>query len=197
MEPNQSLQPQKNALSVSSGISLTVSQQTLAVQIHLTALNAKSQPEPELISEFDRVFSQYDASALEWAFTAWRRQSQFFPPICEILKLLRDWKRGQEEQRAIRARLHEKFVLEEGRKQGQVPEFHEVLETMAKLCEQMTMPEAVKKLRDYEARSRQRARNIPLVAQHMTPDQRAARFDAERAEIERYEAIERQQDGIY
>ncbi len=89
------LRLRQTALTVSSGISLTASQRMLGHQINLTALNAKSDPAPELIAEFDRKFSRESPEALAWAFDAWRERSPFFPAVSEIRGLLRDWRRGE------------------------------------------------------------------------------------------------------
>ena len=88
---NQGLQHQNNALSAADETFLTESQKQLAVQMHLTALNAKVDPESELAQEFARVFGTEPPDAIEWAFQEWRLHSPFFPTIADITKLISQW----------------------------------------------------------------------------------------------------------
>jgi hypothetical protein len=70
---------------------LTASQQKLAVEINLTALNSKAEPERELVAEFTRVFDHEPPEAIESAFREWRLQSSFFPAIADIAELISRW----------------------------------------------------------------------------------------------------------
>src|SRR5689334_17679298 len=97
------IQRRQNGLSVASGTSLTASSQMLGVQMHLTALNAKSEPEAELVSEFDRIFSRESPDAIQWAFQTWREKSPFFPAVSEMIALVKEFKRGQREQAELKA----------------------------------------------------------------------------------------------
>jgi hypothetical protein len=91
-------QPHSNALSVQSKTSLTASQQKLAVEINLTALNSKAEPERELVAEFTRVFDHEPPEAIEWAFREWRLQSSFFPAIADIAELISRWHGGADHE---------------------------------------------------------------------------------------------------
>jgi len=87
----QGLRLQNNVLSGAEETFLTESQKQLAVQMHLTALNAKLEPESELAQEFARVFGAEPAEAIEWVFQEWRLQSPFFPAIADIVRLISRW----------------------------------------------------------------------------------------------------------
>lgn len=180
------LQRRSNALSTTNGRSLTVSQGTLAIQVHLTALNAKMTLDEEglLTSEFDRVFSKEQPEALQWAFQVWREKSPFFPAISEIRKLIADWRRGEQERRELESRMEENFLLEERRKQGQVPDFPEVVKQLQNVIESMPEPEHMKRHRQFN----QRIERIGIAVNsiHLTEEQIAARRGKERAECERY-----------
>jgi hypothetical protein len=148
------LQRRRNDLSVASGTSLTASSQTLAVQMHLTALNAKSEPPEELAAEFARRFSAESSACLEWAFNTHRDKSNFFPTIAEMLALVKEWKRGKREQEELRQRLQDKLSLEEARTAGLLasPEdMSEMVDRLNKIA-QMPEPEHVKRQRRYEER---------------------------------------------
>lgn len=89
MENSQQLAHQPHGLSVASGTFLTASQQTIAVEMHLSALNSKSEPESELTAEFSRRFAGERPDVIQWAFRQWRETSEFFPAISEIVTLVR------------------------------------------------------------------------------------------------------------
>lgn len=189
-QPNQNLVPQRSDLSVANKISLTVSQQTLAVQMHLTSLNAKSEPESELVAEFDRSFSSEPTEALEWAFKAWRDKSQFFPAISDIRQLLKDWHRGEREQQAIRDSLRDRMATEEARAAGMVPDLKDVVEQLREIAK---MPEPVFMQRQRKFEQRAATVNYATPAIVMTPEQIMKRVEWERsnpkvqAEVSRYE----------
>jgi hypothetical protein len=180
----QNLQRRQNGLSVASGTSLTASQQTLAVQMHLTALNAKSEPESELVAEFDRIFGKESPDAMEWAFRVWRERSPFFPAVSEIRKLVIEFHRGQREQAELKAKLDEKFLLEERRRQGQVPDFQDVAKQLREAVEKKGEPEHLKRVLQF----RQKMQGVGQIVQtlHLTEEQIAARREKERAECEKY-----------
>lgn len=66
----------------------------LAVELNLSALNSKTLPESELVTEFSREFAKEKPEVLQWAFRTHRRQSKFFPAISEIAELV-DRRRGE------------------------------------------------------------------------------------------------------
>lgn len=155
----------------------------LGVQMHLTALNAKSEPEAELVSEFDRIFSRESPDAIQWAFQTWREKSPFFPAVSEMIALIKEFKRGQREQAELKARLDEQFLLEERRRQGQVPDFSEVVKELKVIAERV-QPEWAER----EKRFKQRIERISLAAAtlDLTPEQIQQRRARECAEVERY-----------
>ena len=182
-----------NALSVVNKISLTDSQQTLAVEMHLTSLNAKSEPEREIVAEFDRVFSGSPPEGLQWAFRRWREQSPYFPAVSEIRKLLADWRRGRREQQELRDSLRDKLRLEEAREAGLLPDPSEVLKRINEIA-RMPEPEHIQKLNRFDRPAPQFNYATPAIV--ATPEQIMQRVEQERAnpkhraEIERYKQAE-------
>ena len=194
---NDKLQRQQTDLSVASGTSLTDSCKTLAVQMHLTTLNAKSEPEEELVAEFGRVFAKESPVVIEWVFRTWREQSQFFPAIADILKLVKEWRRGERERKELEKGLKDKFLLEEGRKQGQVPELVEIFQQLKDVAmKTMDVPTMQR-----EAQFRERIQRVePTIippAVRLTAEQIEARRSKEQAEIHQYEVRQQQTDGMY
>jgi len=109
-----SLQRRSNDLSAQSETSLTASQQRLAVEINLTAINSKLEVQSELAAEFVRVFDSEPPEAIQWAFREWRLQSSFFPAIADIAKLISQWHGGvdQQDQKKIEANAAWNYVNE-------------------------------------------------------------------------------------
>jgi hypothetical protein len=179
------LQRRQTGLRTTNGPSLTASQGTLAIQVHLTALNAKITLDEEglLTAEFDRVFSRESPEAIQWAFQVWRERSPFFPAVSEIRKLVIEFKRGQREQMELQAQMDERFLLEERRRQGQVPDFVEVLKQLRAIADE-SKPEHMERQQRFD----QRIQRISVAAStlDLTPEQIQARRDKERAEIARY-----------
>lgn len=151
--------------------------------MHLTALNAKSEPESELVAEFDRVFSRESPEAIQWAFQVWREQSPFFPAVSEIRKLVIDWHRGQREQAALRAQLDERFLLQEGRKRGEVLAFDEIVKQLKQVADE-ARPESEERERQFRHRMLKAAMALPTI--QLTEDQIRARREKELQEIRRY-----------
>ncbi len=132
MEEPGKLVRRLNDLSVANGISLTASQQALAVEMHLTALNAKSEQDSELIAEFDRVFSAEPPDAVRWAFRIWRQESPFFPTISDIAALVRSWHKTIQESQENERRLQEKLRTEAARARGELVEFSDLKDLLRK-----------------------------------------------------------------
>ena len=185
-----------NGLSVSGKTSLQVSdstnsapKKTLAVQMALTALNAKSDLDDELSAEFYRVFSHEPPQAIQWAFQAWREKSPFFPAVSDIRKLLAEWHRGARERLELESRMEEKFLLEERRNQGQLVDFQEAARQLRKVCESASrtaepMQRESQFGRKMQGKWRGVAEIIPTI--HLSEEQIAARRQKERAECEEY-----------
>lgn len=138
-----------------------------------------------LSSEFDAVFSREAPEAIEWAFRVWRDRSPFFPPISEIRKLVLEFKRGQRERMELEAKLSEQFLLEEGRRQGQVPDYGEVVNQLRAIVEN-AKPDHLDRWKRF--RERLAMKRIASVAAtlDLTEEQIRERRNRERAEIERY-----------
>jgi hypothetical protein len=156
----------------------------LAVQMHLTNLNAKSEMPAELIAEFDRCFSNEPVPALKWAFRVWRDQSSFHPGIADIRKLLKEWRRGERERLELEARMDERFLLEEGRRQGQVLSFGEVVRQVQEAVKKMPQPEHEKKEERFAQKMASISQIIPTL--NLSEEQIAARRARERNECEKY-----------
>jgi hypothetical protein len=167
----------------------------LAIQMHLTALNAKSEPEAELVAEFDRRFSGEPPNAIEWAFVAWRDESRFFPSVADIRRLLKLWRRAERERLELESRLSERFLLEERRKQGLVPDFKEVLAELRRIAEEVR-PECMEKEEQFQKKLMRHALSaVPTLA--LSEEEIQKRRQKERAEIQHYHELEGQQDGSY
>lgn len=176
---NQKLVRQRSDLTVASEISLTASQQTLAVEMHLTGLNAKSEPPSELAAEFDKKFGALPPEAIQWIFSQWRDISPFWPPISALRELLGQWRNEQEflRQRA------ESRELREAREKGSLVEFADIVDQLKAIAKGMPEPETSKRVKDL----RQREVNVAAPAVQLTAEQIKARRAAELAEIQRYE----------
>lgn len=161
-------------------------------------MNAKMTLDEEglLTAEFDRRFCQETPEAIEWAFEAWREKSPFFPAVSDIIGLLKDFKRGQREQEELKARLDEKFLLEERRKQGQVPDFVDVLKQLKAVAEKAE-PEHMQRMRKFDEKLDMKRVSLSAATLGLSPEQIQARRDKERAEIRRYGEIEDQRNGMY
>src|ERR1700740_241814 len=127
---NEHLARRNHDLTRPSEISLTASQQTLAVELNLTALNAKTLPASELTAEFDRVFSAEPRAAIEWAFRQWRNQSEFFPTVKNIRELIATWHRARADEKRAREEREEREQAKAAREKGQLIDFA----TIANLC---------------------------------------------------------------
>jgi hypothetical protein len=80
----------------------------LAVQLVLTAQNAKVLLSEELQSEFVREFENESPELLERAFQAWRRRSKFMPTISEIYDLLEEEAEARFREREAERALEQK-----------------------------------------------------------------------------------------
>ncbi len=151
--------------------------------MHLTALNAKSEPEDALSAEFFRVFSRESPEALQWAFQVWRDRSPFFPAISDIRKLTIEWQRGQREQSALRAQMDQEFLLEEARKRGEVLSFGETMKLLKQIADE-AKPESEERERQFKHRMLRAAMALPAI--QLTEEQIQSRRNKELAEIARY-----------
>jgi len=152
-----------------------------------TAQNAKTEPTPELMAEFDRVFGQEPPEATDWVWPLWRAKSPFWPAICDIHALYADWRRGQREQTELRARQDERAKIEEARKRGELVEFSAIVKGLKKLVKKIPEPEPCHRVR--VMRQHQVNACVPSIDSawaRMSPEQKEARAEREREEIERY-----------
>jgi hypothetical protein len=161
----------------------------LGYQMKLTAENAKTKPDEDLLVEFKRLFGNESPDATKWAWEAWRGKSLYWPAISEILTLYKDFHRGQREQAELIARQEEKRRLEEGRKRGEVVEFPTLVKEL-KLAAAVEA-EPARRLREFDERMAQAADSMRSVASaletlHLTEEQIQARREKEREEMRRY-----------
>ena len=181
MGNEMTLQP--NDLSTTSRQLLTPSQQTLAVEMHLTALNAKISLDSVLVKEFRYVFDSETPDAIRWAWREWRDRSPYFPALAEIRSLHADWHRRQREAAREVEQAVEREQLEEARKSGKLADTAELKVKLAQIASAKGMPEHERKMRDFELRSRHTPA-IPSI--QLTPEQIRKRREAELAEISSY-----------
>ena len=153
--------------------------------MYRTAANAKIPLDPVLASEFDRLFGAEPVEALRWAWGVWRARSPYFPAICEIVTLLRDFHRGEQERIAEAAKREERRLLEQARQKGVVPEFADtVRELRAVLNAVGEEPDHVARMRRFNERIARASSAIGTL--ELTDEQIQSRRQRERAEIERY-----------
>lgn len=183
-EGSNKLQLQRSALNALGRTSLKASSQTIAVQIHLTALDAKSEPEPALVAEFDDVLSGEPPEAIKWAFRTWRDQSKYFPAISEIRKLIERWHREQRETAEAEKRRAEREAIDRARREGKLIDFVDVVRQMNQVVATAPEPEHVKRQREFNHRM-QRA-SAAIATLELTEEQIQSRREKERREIQRY-----------
>jgi hypothetical protein len=182
--PDNNKPQRKDELSAASDQSLKLSQKVIAVQVHLTTLNSKSEPDSELTREFLRVFWNEPPSALEWAFRKWREESPYFPAISELRKLLDGWHRNQREQEEGEALRREKEAVEQARSEGNVVEFANLVKDLREILDAQGEPEHERRLREFNERMLHAG--LATVTLHLTPDEIAARREKELEEIRKY-----------
>lgn len=192
MEPSKrNSPPLSRALSVVNKASLMPSanstvetEKLLAVQIHLTRLNSKTEPDQYFDAEFLRIFRAESPEAIQWVFQAWRNESPYFPAISDIQRLLRAWRRAQRERLELEARLEEKFLLEERRKRGEVPDYAEIVRQLRAIAERTPVSDVEERRRKFCSRISSVAQIVPAL--HLSEEEIAARREKEREEIRRY-----------
>lgn len=196
MEEDNKLQRRSNALIASTKQSGKASRETIAFQMKLTAQDAKTQPTPELIAEFDRVFGQESPEATDWVWPLWRDKSKYWPAICDIRALYTDWHRGQREQAELWALQADKAKTEELRRRGELVEFADVMKGLKGVAKAMPEPEHSR--RERELRQREVNAEVPSIDsawRKMSPEQKESRAAKEREEIERYRSDQEGDEG--
>lgn len=150
--------------------------------MHLSALNSKSEPESELVSEFSRKFSNEPPEAIQAAFRAWRDISPFFPTIADIAELLFTWHRLKAEEYQAQQQAAEKQKITEAREKGELVEFTDILKQLDKTVGKMPEPPHIQRQRKSRPTT---SPTIPSV--QLTKEQIDARREKEREEIKRAE----------
>ena len=119
---------------------LRESRKTLAVELHLTALNAKTEPEGELIAEFTRQFADEPHEAIQWAFRAWRDKSPFFPALCEISELIKTWHWARYQETVAAKARKEHRDIEAARNRGELVNFTDLAKKLQDVANKKKMP---------------------------------------------------------
>ena len=108
--------------------------------MHLTALNAKSELEPELVSEFAREFDSEPPEAIAWVFQEQRKLSNFFPSIRDIGLLLNRWHKRTWMEQDMKQRLEEQRRIKQARADGKLLDFSEVMQELRASVRAMPQP---------------------------------------------------------
>jgi hypothetical protein len=138
-QDNQQLVPRRSDLAQSNKISLTASEQRLAVELNLTSLNSKTVPEGELVQEFSREFADESPELIQWAFREHRRLSPFFPAISEIDSLIRMRKARLREDAVEERRRAEQAEINRRRAAGELVSVDEVRRILKKAADKCAM----------------------------------------------------------
>jgi hypothetical protein len=160
---------------------LTDSQRTLAVEIHLSTLDSKSEPPSELVAEFARNFEEEQSATIQWAFREHRLESKFFPSISEIRALVDRRRRELWEAAEDARKCQEKADEEKARAEGKLVDIVDVKQAIADTVKRFPEPEHIQRL--HRAQEAEAPVTPPL---ELTQDEIAARREQERAEIAQY-----------
>lgn len=131
---NDKLVRPRRELTGAGEIFLTASQQTLAVQMQVTALNAKTELASELSAEFDRAFSSEPPEAIAYAFRVWRDISPFFPAIFNIRQEISAWHRIDEDLARQRQEKAESEKIKKARASGKLVSYTDVLKKFKEIA---------------------------------------------------------------
>lgn len=161
------------------------------MQMHLTALNAKSEPETELAAEFARLFSGEPVEAIEFAFCKWRETSQFFPAISDLRVLIKRWRTERREGEKHEVEQAEKAAIERARREGKLVSFAECMQKLREQLKSIQEPEHERRERAFRLRVRSRRQQMQHAADaiptlQLSESEIRARRQIERAEIDRY-----------
>jgi len=173
-----------NKLQKLSGDSIA-SQKAIAVQVHLTALNSKSESDAGLAQEFLRSFWAEPPEAVEWAFRSWRDASPFFPAISEIRALVDRWHREKREAAEAEKRRAEREAIDQARREGKLVDFADLRKELANTLAAQPEPEHTKKQREFQHRMQRAALAVGTL--HLSEEEIRARRERERKEIRRYQ----------
>lgn len=176
---NQNLARRQTDLSAPSRTSLTASQQAFALELNLTAQNAKAEPARELVAELERILAHEEPDAIQWVFRRHRDQSPFFPSIFELKALLGMW-RSEQEYKRQRAEAKE---LQVAREQGLLVSMPEVVQQLKDIAKSMPQAITSKHLAEIQRRA---ALIEEAPAVNFTAEQIRARRAREQKEIAEY-----------
>lgn len=107
----------------------------LAIELHLTRVNAKTEPDEHIEAEFLREFSAVPQEVLQEAFRQWRRNSKFFPAVSDIHELVGVIQRVNKAEAEEIAREEEKKLLDKARAEGNLLDFGDLKAAIIKITE--------------------------------------------------------------
>lgn len=111
----------------------------LAVELHLTALNAKTEPASEMVSELSRALADESAVALQWAFRKWRDKSPYFPSVHDVRVLVREYEIAERDRKAAEMAAREKRETEARRVRGECWGLADVLKRFKAIFDKKAM----------------------------------------------------------
>ena len=148
-------------------------------------MNAKTEPHPDLVSEFIRKCGGQPEEAIAWAWDRWRELSPHLPAISDIHALLTIWRRNRWEQEEAERRAEDRRQMEEARARGELVDYPELVHEIKALVKRMPEPEHAQRLRNM----RQVEMNFSSPPMFLTKEQIAERRAAEQEELRRYEPL--------
>jgi hypothetical protein len=171
----------QNAIVKPNAIPLPPSRKILAIELVLTAQNAKVLLSEELQSEFVREFEDESPELLERVFRAWRRRSKFMPAISEIYDLLEEEAHTRYQERQMERSKEDREDTAAARESWQDPEKAKRLEQQAAdLARKLSLRNPLTASRPFiVTRSHPVSPGIVLTAEQI-----AERREKERQEIE-------------
>jgi hypothetical protein len=131
--------------------------------MHLTAVNAKTEVEPELASEMVRKFDGQPTEAIREVFREWRDHSRYFPAISDLNQLFTAWHRRREMKVEKQNQIAERDAEEKARREGELLAYHEVLRQLAEVAKRMPESPTEKRWRKFEEQSLSRPFASPAI----------------------------------
>jgi hypothetical protein len=108
--------------------------------MHLTAVNAKTEVEPELSAEMVRKFDCQPEEAIRDVFREWRDHSRYFPAISEMNEAFAAWHRRRAMKVEADKKVSARDAEEKARRNGELHGLREVLRQLNEVVKRM--PEA-------------------------------------------------------
>ena len=187
MENNQQLARQNRGTSAIEKASLSPQSLSILNELYLCLVDSKTETDERLNQEFLKKFANEDPAVIEWAFSAHRDQSKFFPAISEIRVLVDRRRRELWEASELERRAQEKTEEEKARADGRLVDNADVIEMVKATVKKFPEPPHIVNQRRAE-RVAEQFKEAATPAFAMTADEITARREAERVEIQRYQS---------